>query len=276
MTSEPAALSTTVPPPAPASEFSVVVGIATYNERENLATLLEEIRKAAPQADVLIMDDNSPDGTGALADEFAKNDPRVHVLHRTGKLGLGTAILAEMRWAMEHNYGVFVTMDADFSHHPRYLPALIAGTGEHDLVIGSRYIPGGGTVNWPWSRRAMSWGVNMLVWALMRIKARDTSGGFRAYRVELLRNTNLEDFYSKGYSFQQEMLIRCTLRRAQGGRRVADRVRGPPARRDKGQRPRDGCGGRFRSSCTWACGRRWDSGRSRRSDGTPLPARRIA
>ena len=195
----------------PASEFSVIVGIATYNERENLPTLLDEIRKAAPQVDILVLDDNSPDGTGALADELAKADPRIHVVHRTGKLGLGTAILAEMHWAMEHGYGVFVSMDADFSHHPRYLPALIAGCREHDIVIGSRYVPGGGTVNWPWSRRFMSWGVNALVRTLMGIQAHDASGGFRAYRTELLRNTNLDDFYSKGYSFQEEMLLRCKL-----------------------------------------------------------------
>ena len=209
--SDPAASSTAVAPSPPASELSAVVGIATYNERENLAALVDEIRRAAPQVDILVMDDNSPDGTGALADELAKNDPRIHVVHRTGKLGLGTAILAEMHWAMEHGYGVFVTMDADFSHHPRYLPALLAGIGEHDVVIGSRYIPGGGTVNWPWSRQMMSWGVNVLVRALMRIPARDASGGYRAYRVDLLRSTNLDDFYSKGYSFQQEMLLRCQL-----------------------------------------------------------------
>jgi dolichol-phosphate mannosyltransferase len=211
MTIEPAALSTTVAPSPPATELAAVVGIATYNERENLATLIEEIRRIVPQVDILVTDDNSPDGTGALADELAKNDPRIHVLHRSGKLGLGTAILAEMHWAMEHGYGVFVTMDADFSHHPRYLPALLAGTSEHDIVIGSRFIPGGGTVNWPWSRQFMSWGVNTLVRTLMRIKARDASGGFRAYRVDLLRSTNLEDFYSKGYSFQEEMLLRCKL-----------------------------------------------------------------
>jgi dolichol-phosphate mannosyltransferase len=209
--SDPAASSTAVAPSAPDSEFTAVVGIATYNERDNLASLVAEIRRAAPQVAILVMDDNSPDGTGALADELAKNDPRIHVVHRSGKLGLGTAILAEMHWAMEHGYGVFVTMDADFSHHPRYLPALLAETSEHDIVIGSRYVPGGGTVNWPWSRQMMSWGVNTLVRTLMRIKARDTSGGFRAYRVDLLRNTNLEGFYSKGYSFQEEMLLRCKL-----------------------------------------------------------------
>jgi dolichol-phosphate mannosyltransferase len=201
----------------PSSELSVVVGIATYNERDNLRPLVEEIRRTAPEADILITDDNSPDGTGALADELAAADPRIHVQHRKGKLGLGTAILAGMRWAMDHGFGVFLCMDADFSHHPRYLPAMIALARDHDVVIGSRYMPGGGTVNWPWSRRKMSEGINWLVRVTMRLPASDTSGGFRAYRTDLLRRTNLDDFYSKGYSFQQEMLLRCTLAGARIG-----------------------------------------------------------
>jgi dolichol-phosphate mannosyltransferase len=213
MASEPAAESAASAPSMspPAAERRVLVSIATYNERENLPQLLDEIRRTVPQVDILVIDDNSPDGTGVLADEAAKSDSRVHVLHRAGKLGLGTAVLAGMHWAMERDYGVIVTMDADFSHHPRYLPALIAGTQENDVVIGSRYVPGGGTVNWPWTRRAMSWGVNMLVRTLMRIRAHDTSGGYRAYRVDLLRRTNLADFRSRGYSFMEEMLLRCSL-----------------------------------------------------------------
>ena len=208
-------------PPEPSSELpselSVVVGIATYNERENLRPLVDEIRRTVPHADILITDDNSPDGTGALADELAAADPKVHVQHRKGKLGLGTAILAGMRWAMDHGYAVFLCMDADYSHHPRYLPAMISLTRDHDIVIGSRYMPGGGTVNWPWSRRKMSEGINWLVRLTMRLPASDTSGGFRAYRTDLLRRTNLDDFYSKGYSFQQEMLLRCTLAGARIG-----------------------------------------------------------
>ena len=197
--------------PAKSSEPRVLTSIATYNERENLPLLVQEIHRLNPQVDVLVVDDNSPDGTGTLADDLATNDPRIRVLHRAGKLGLGTAILDGMRFAIDRDYAIFVTMDADFSHHPRYLPALIAGTKDHDVVIGSRYIPGGGTVNWPLSRKFMSWGVNFLVRLLMRIPARDTSGGFRAYRVDHLRRTNLDDFWSKGYSFQEEMLLRCKL-----------------------------------------------------------------
>jgi dolichol-phosphate mannosyltransferase len=164
-----------------------------------------------------VIDDNSPDGTGALADQLASADPRIQVMHRAGKQGLGTAILAGMTFSMEHSYDVHVTMDADFSHHPRYLPALLAGMKDHDVMIGSRYIPGGGTANWPFSRRFMSWGVNFMCRMLMRLGARDVSGGYRGYRTELLRRTNLDDFYSKGYSFQEEVLLRCKLAGARVG-----------------------------------------------------------
>src|SRR5947207_988093 len=129
----------------PAVESRVLVSIATYNERDNLAPLVQEIRAVVPAADVLVLDDNSPDGTGQLADELAAADPHVHVLHRAGKLGLGTAILTTMRYAIEHGYDYFVNMDADFSHHPRYLPALLDGMARHDVMIGSRYVRGGGT-----------------------------------------------------------------------------------------------------------------------------------
>ncbi|HZT80311.1 MAG TPA: polyprenol monophosphomannose synthase, partial [Gemmataceae bacterium] len=180
-----------------------------YNERENLAALVREVRQALPAADVLITDDNSPDGTGRLADELAAADPHVHVIHRAGKLGLGTAILGAMRWAMEHGYDLFVNMDADFSHHPRYLPALLEGMKKNDVMIGSRYVPGGGSANWPLSRRLMSRGVNTVVRLLMRIPAQDTSGGYRCYRVAKLRQADLENLLSRGYSFQQEVLYRC-------------------------------------------------------------------
>jgi dolichol-phosphate mannosyltransferase len=183
--------------------------MATYNERDNLSGLVHEILKVMPAADVLVIDDNSPDGTGRLADELAAVDLRIHVIHRAGKLGLGTAILAAMRYAMDHDFDLLVNMDADFSHHPRYLPALSAGMKRHDLMIGSRYVRGGGTLNWPLSRRLMSWGINTLVRLLMRLPARDTSGGYRCYSVPMLRRTNLNDLLSRGYSFQEEILYRC-------------------------------------------------------------------
>jgi len=187
----------------------VVVSLACYNERDNLEPLIREIHQQLPAADVLVIDDNSPDGTGRLADELAAKDPRVRVLHRAGKLGLGTAILAAMRYAMDHDFDLLVNMDADFSHHPRYLPALVAGMDRHDVMIGSRYVPGGGTENWPLSRRLISRAVNGLSRFLMGLSARDCSGAFRCYRVSKLREAHLERVVSRGYSFQEEVLYRC-------------------------------------------------------------------
>jgi dolichol-phosphate mannosyltransferase len=198
-----------------ASSERILVSLATYNERDNLAPLLAEIQKAVPAAELLVIDDNSPDGTGRLADELAAGNPHLHVLHRPGKLGLGTAILAGMRYALEHGYDLFINMDADFSHHPRYLPALLDGMQCHDVMIGSRYIHGGGSENWPLRRRLISRSVNTMVGLLMRIPARDCSGGYRCYRVATLREAQLERVRSRGYSFQQEVLYRC---RKAGGR----------------------------------------------------------
>jgi dolichol-phosphate mannosyltransferase len=191
------------------ADSRVLVMTATYNERDNLAPLVHDIHAAVPTADVLIVDDNSPDGTGALADVLAQADPRIHVLHRPGKLGLGTAILDGMRFALDHGYENVVNMDADFSHQPRYLPALLAGMKKHDLMIGSRYVPGGGAVDWPLSRRLMSQLVNLTVRMFMRVSSRDNSGGYRCYSVALLRRTDLTHFLSRGYSFQEEVLYRC-------------------------------------------------------------------
>jgi dolichol-phosphate mannosyltransferase len=187
----------------------MLVSIATYNERDNLAPLIREITQVLPAADVLVIDDNSPDGTGRLADELAASDRRIHVLHRPGKLGLGTAILAAMRYAMDHAYDVLINMDADFSHHPRDLPALVAGMGRYDVMIGSRYVPGGGSVDWPLSRRLISRSLNSLVRLLMRLPARDCSGAYRCYRVAKLREADLDHLLSRGYSFQQEVLYQC-------------------------------------------------------------------
>jgi len=187
----------------------ILVSLATYNERDNLAPLIPDIHRLLPAADVVVIDDNSPDGTGKLADEMAAADPRIHVLHRSGKLGLGTAILAGMRYAMDHNYDYLINMDCDFSHHPRYLPAILAGMERRDVMIGSRYVPGGGTRNWPLSRQLLSLGVNLLVRFLLRMPARDASGAYRCYRVSKLRETALDRIISHGYSFQQEVLYRC-------------------------------------------------------------------
>ncbi len=195
----------------------VLVSLATYNERDNLAPLLAEIRKALPQAEILVIDDNSPDGTGKLADELAASDPRLHVLHRAGKQGLGTAILTAMHYAIDHDFDFHVNMDADFSHHPRYLPDLLAGMNRCDVMIGSRYVPGGGSEGWPRSRRLISRSVNALVALLMRLPARDCSGAYRCYRVAKLRQVALDRVQSRGYSFQQEVLYRCRKARCRFG-----------------------------------------------------------
>ncbi len=186
-----------------------LISIATYNERDNLAALIDQIHEQVPPADVLVVDDNSPDGTGRLAEVLAAADPRVHVLHRPGKLGLGTAILTGMRYAVAHGYDYFVNMDADFSHDPRYLPILLEGMNHKDVMIGSRYVPGGGVENWPWKRELVSRAVNGLARILLRLSPRDTSGGYRCYRVAKLRSMVFEPLRSRGYSFQQEMLYRC-------------------------------------------------------------------
>jgi dolichol-phosphate mannosyltransferase len=188
----------------------LLVSIATYNERDNLPGLVESILRRVPDAHVLVVDDASPDGTGQLADELAQQDSRIRVKHRTGKLGLGSAIIAGMQFAMDHGYHRFVSMDADLSHNPKYLPALTNMNG-CDVKIGSRYIPGGGVENWPMSRYLISRGVNVLTRVLLGIPARDASGGFRCYRTALLKRIDFDHFWSKGYSFQEEMLFRCLL-----------------------------------------------------------------
>jgi dolichol-phosphate mannosyltransferase len=187
----------------------LLVSMATYNERDNIVRLIPEILEIVPAAHILVIDDSSPDGTGKLADEIAEKDPRVHVLHRPGKMGLGTALLAAMRYAMEHDCDLMLNLDADFSHPTRYIPNMLAGMRGRDLMIGSRYIPGGGAVDWPLLRRFMSQSVNMLVRLLLRVPVRDASGGYRCYRVSMLRRARLDLVRSRGYSFQQEVLYRC-------------------------------------------------------------------
>lgn len=196
--------------PAPRTgEPRLLVSLATYNEAGNIANLIAEIQKVVPHADVLVIDDNSPDGTGQIVSDLAQKDSRLHVLHRPGKLGLGTALLAAMKFAMAQDYDYLLNMDADFSHPPRYLPGILAGMSKYDVMIGSRYVRGGGTENWPLPRRVMSQSVNMMVRFLFRMPVKDASGAFRCYRVSTLRNADLDRVRSRGYSFQQEVLFRC-------------------------------------------------------------------
>ncbi len=188
-----------------------LVTVATYNEIENLPKLVEEVFHYAPEADLLVIDDNSPDGTGRWCDERAAADPRVHCLHRPGKLGLGTATIAGMKYAIEHGYRYVLNMDADFSHHPKYLPDFLAGMEPRDgpprdVMIGSRYIPGGGVEGWPLKRHFMSRGVNLYARSLLGLRPRDCSGAFRCYRVALLAKLDFDGVRSRGYSFQEEIL----------------------------------------------------------------------
>jgi dolichol-phosphate mannosyltransferase len=188
--------------------MKTLVTVATYNELENLPLLVEEVWKVAPQADVLVIDDNSPDGTGRWCDERAASEPRLKCVHRAGKLGLGTATIAAMQYAIEHRYDYMLNMDADFSHRPQYIPAILAGMEQADVSIGSRYCPGGGTKDWPFTRRLMSRGVNTYARLLLGLGPRDTSGAFRCYRVEMLKRLDFASIKSRGYSFQEEILWR--------------------------------------------------------------------
>jgi dolichol-phosphate mannosyltransferase len=184
--------------------------VPTYNERENLGELVSQLRALPGDVHVLIVDDNSPDGTGALADGLAANDAGVAVLHRAGKLGLGTAYKAGFVYGLEHAYEYICTMDADFSHNPSSLPAMLdkAVSGD-DLVVGSRYVPGGGVVGWPAGRKLLSSVANRLAHLFLGISARDCTAGFRCYRRAVLETIPLESIFSGGYSFLIEMAFLC-------------------------------------------------------------------
>jgi dolichol-phosphate mannosyltransferase len=183
-----------------------LVALATYNEIENLPGLVDAIHQALPDADILVIDDNSPDGTGRWCDERSTSDSRLHCLHRPGKQGLGSATLAGARWALDNNYELFVTMDADWSHDPRHLPELIRATESADVSVGSRYCAGGTIEGWPLSRRVMSRVMNSLSRTVLRLPVRDSSGAFRAYRASTLRTIDLTKIQAAGYSYLEEIL----------------------------------------------------------------------
>jgi dolichol-phosphate mannosyltransferase len=192
----------------------VVMVIPTYNEADNLGWIIGRLRAAEPSVDVLVVDDSSPDGTGALADDLAAADPAVHVLHRAAKGGLGAAYLAGFSWALDAGYDVIGEMDADGSHQPeqlhRLLEALAGLDGEGaDLVIGSRYVPGGSVVNWPLRREALSRGGNLYVRLLLGISIRDATAGFRVFRRSALEKVDLGSVESAGYVFQTDLVTRC-------------------------------------------------------------------
>jgi dolichol-phosphate mannosyltransferase len=182
-----------------------LVVVPTYNERDNLETIADRLRTAVPDAHLLVVDDNSPDGTGKLADELADRDDHVHVLHRNAKNGLGAAYVAGFGWAKEQGYDVVVEMDADGSHAPEQLPRLLAALDNADVVLGSRYVPGGSVVNWPRSREVLSRGGNLYTRLLLRLPLRDATGGYRAYRRAVLDTLPLDDISLKGYCFQVDL-----------------------------------------------------------------------
>ncbi len=186
----------------------VVIVMPTYNERQNLEIVAGRLREAVPDADLLVVDDNSPDGTGDLADKLAEADPRVQVMHRTEKAGLGRAYVAGFAWALERGYDLIVEMDADGSHRPEDLPKLLATSATADAVIGSRYVPGGTVVNWPKSREFLSRGANLYNRIMLGVRVKDATGGFRVYRAATLRAIDLHGIQSAGYCFQIDMTLR--------------------------------------------------------------------
>jgi dolichol-phosphate mannosyltransferase len=185
--------------------MKTLIIIPTYNEVGNLRPLIEEIFTQVPESDILIIDDNSADGTGKLANEIRIEKPQIHVVHRPGKLGLGTAYIAGFKYALTHGYDAVFEMDADFSHDPRYLPAFLKTLEHADLVIGSRYVRGSDTPDWSPLRRLISSSGNIFARALLGIPVRDCTAGFRCYRLEVLRNIDLDTIKSEGYAFQVEL-----------------------------------------------------------------------
>jgi glycosyltransferase involved in cell wall biosynthesis len=192
----------------PVDPARVLVIIPTYDERENLPLILGRLRAAAPEAHVLVVDDASPDGTGELADRAAEQDDHVHVLHRSGKQGLGAAYLAAFAWGIEQGYQVLVEMDADGSHQPEQLPRLLTALADADVVLGSRWVPGGRVENWPAHRELLSRGGNTYTRLVLGLPLRDATGGYRAFRRAALQGLHLDEVVSHGYCFQVDMAWR--------------------------------------------------------------------
>ncbi|WP_035877953.1 polyprenol monophosphomannose synthase [Cryobacterium sp. MLB-32] len=186
---------------------TTLVIIPTYNECENIPLIVARVRSSVPDAHILVVDDSSPDGTGALADALAEADARVHVLHRLDKTGLGAAYLEGFGWGLSHGYDQLVQLDADGSHLPEQLPSLLAAAATADVVMGSRWVPGGAVKNWPWHRRVLSQGGSIYSRALLRLPQRDVTGGYRVYSAHALDTMKLSSVESLGYCFQIDMLL---------------------------------------------------------------------
>ncbi|WP_311836300.1 polyprenol monophosphomannose synthase [Cellulomonas fimi] len=189
----------------------MLVLIPTYNERENIGQIVARVRAATPECAVLIIEDNSPDGTGAVADALARDDAAVHVLHRPGKQGLGAAYLAGFDWAFSEGYDVVVEMDADGSHQPEQLPRILAALADADVALGSRWVPGGSVVNWPVHRTLLSRGGSLYARLVLGIPVRDVTGGYRAYRSSALRPLVADGVASQGYCFQIDLVQRALV-----------------------------------------------------------------
>ena len=190
----------------------ILVIVPTYNERDALPLIVERIRAAVPEADILVADDNSPDGTGAIADSLAEADPQVRVMHRQGKEGLGAAYIAGFTWGLQNGYDVLVEMDADGSHQPEQLPRLLEALRGADLVLGSRWVRGGGTQNWSKGREVLSRGGNIYTRAMLGVPIHDATGGYRAFRADTLRKLDLHTVASQGYCFQVDLAWRTVQR----------------------------------------------------------------
>jgi len=191
-----------------ALDMKPLVIIPTYNERDNIAAIVRDVLAQDGAISILIVDDDSPDGTGRIADDLAAQDGRVHVLHRAGKEGLGRAYLAGFRWALDRDYDRVLEMDADFSHQPKYLRELLAASYQADLVLGSRYVSGVNVINWPMKRLLLSYCANVYARVITGLSVRDLTGGFKCFRREVLQAIDLDRVHSNGYAFQIEMTVR--------------------------------------------------------------------
>lgn len=189
--------------------MNAVVVIPTYNERDNVEPLIRELHQTMPRLSILIVDDNSPDETGALVGEIARVNPLVHLLARPRKLGLGTAHIAGFKWALERNFDLILTMDADFSHPPSAIPRLVEAAQSADIVIGSRYVKGGGMQDCTVPRILLSWGANLFARSVLQLSANDATAGFRLYKRGVIESIDLGAIQSDGYSFLVEMLYLC-------------------------------------------------------------------
>jgi len=216
---QPDAVPESQPGAVPTDDLSrVLVIIPTYNELVNVPLIVDRVLKSVPTANVLVVDDGSPDGTGEIADKIAAEDSRVRVMHRTEKTGLGAAYVAGFRWGLGEGYDVLVEMDADGSHAPEQLPRLLAALPHADLVLGSRWVPGGEVVNWPKSREFLSRGGSLYTRMALGVDLHDATGGYRAYRAHVLKTIDLSSIASQGYCFQVDL----AWRTIQAGFRVVE------------------------------------------------------